>query len=571
LKDAEKSMHKIVKPADESSIAVFNAGGSTQTPVYFEFSTPGSKSIHALQTEDGELYEVQKLTSKEDVFMDTTIGMTAARMGMRLLPGRKLMDFYINGVEYYDGDEPGLLELRFIADRHPVGDFDMESLKQEANEIIGSKKYKKIHLVASRPTQSVYASVIPLTPWSFSKLTPVEDVPDVKIDDTLEIDKNSVSNKFYSILFNKDGSLSLTNKKSGVQYDSLHVFEDYGDRGDEYTFGRVEPEKVKVKDVKRTILSAGPIVAEISQTQTLEVFSSIDSSREKRIGLAKIPVETVFRFYRDTPRIEVTTRLTNTAKDHRLRICFDLPFKSDTTLTSTHFGCIKRVGAAERIPDPEELARTRAEFPEQPSGIQAQKGFIRIDDQNGTDAITVLNRGLPEVELIDGHRIAVTLLRCIGWLSRSDYPERPIHAGPAEATPGAQEMNMDYTFQYGFVVHQRENPVSLIADYADVFHSDPIVFPLDSAEPPKELFKPFLQLDNHAIRISSMRKRGDTILVTLFNIENKKIELEANLSDNIKVASEIKLDGSEINNLPISDGTISLSFNPREIKMCSLR
>ena len=571
LKDAEKSMHKIVKPVEESSIAVFNAGGSIQAPVYFEFTAPGNKSVHALQTEDGKLFGVQKLTSKEDIFMDTTIGMTAARMGMRLLPGRKLMDFYINGVEYFDGDEPGLLELRFIADRHPVGEFDMESLKQEANEIIGSKKYKKIHLVASRPTQDVYASVIPLKPWSFSKLIPVEESPDENIIDTLEVDKNSVSNKFYSIQFNKDGSLSLINKMSGVRYESLHVFEDYGDRGDEYTFGRVEPEKVKVKDVQRKLLSLGPIMAEISQTSTLEIFDSIDHSREKRIGTSKIPVESVFRFYRDTPRIEIETKLINTAKDHRLRICFDLPFKSDTTLTATHFGCINRAGEAEKIPDPDELARTRSEFPEQPSGVQAQKGFIRVDDQSGADAITVLNRGLPEVELVDGRRVAMTLLRCVGWLSRSDYPERPIHAGPAEATPGAQEMNKEYTLNYGFVVHSKEDPVSLSVDYSDVFHSDPIVFPLDSAEPPKELFTPLLQLDNHAIRVSSMRIRGDAILVTLFNIENKKIETEAKTSENIKTVSEVKIDGSSTDKIPITDSTISLSFDPREIKMVSLQ
>ena len=571
LKDAEKTMHKIAQPSDESAVAVFSAGGSSQTPVYIEFSAPGHTSVKGLRTDDGKIYDVQKLTSRKDIFLDTTIGMTAAKMGMRLLPGRKLMDFYINGVEYFDGEEPGLLELRFIADRHPVGEFDMQSLKQEANEIIGSKKYKKIHLVASRPTQSVYASVIPLKPWAFSRLTPVEDSPNLDIEDHLGIDKNSISNKFYSISFNKDGSLDLTNKSSGVIYHRLHVFEDYGDRGDEYTFGRVGPEKVQVKDIKRTVLSSGPIVAEIQQTLTLEVYESIDPSREKRIGKVEIPVHSVFRFYRDTPRIEVTTKLTNAAMDHRLRICFDLPFKSDTTMTSTHFGYISRSAAAEEIPDARELEKTRSEYPEKPSGIQPQKGFIRIDDEKGADAITVLNRGLPEVELVDGQRLAVTLLRCVGWLSRSDYPERPIHAGPAEETPGAQELNQEYEYHYGFVVHSREDSVAVSAEQADVFHSKPVVFGLDSVLSPADLFKPIIQFNNQEVRISSMRIRGNAIQVTLYNIENTKVELQAELSDYIKTATEVKLDGTVTNTLTITDNTIALSFNPREIKMCSLQ
>ncbi|MFW9794562.1 MAG: hypothetical protein ACFFEE_09690, partial [Candidatus Thorarchaeota archaeon] len=260
LIDTEKRFHTIAEPSDESAVVVFNAGGSSLTPIYFEFSSPGTENVKGLRTSDGKVYDVQLLSSREDVFLDTTVGMRMAKMGMKLLPGRKLMDFYINDVEYYDGEEPGVLELRFIADRHPVGDFDMEALKRKANEVIGSKKYKKIHLVASRPTQSVYAATIPLAPWAFSKLVPVEESPKITSEATLDVSENKIENGFYSVSFNKDGSLNLTNKKSGVQYLSLHIFEDYGDRGDEYTFGRLEPEKTRVKNVKRAIISTGPIL-----------------------------------------------------------------------------------------------------------------------------------------------------------------------------------------------------------------------------------------------------------------------------------------------------------------------
>ncbi len=571
LADAEKSIHKIAAQSNESAVVVYNAGGSSSTPVYVEFAGPREEAVKGLRTDDGRTYDVQLLKSREDVFMDTTIGMTTAKMGMRLLPGRKLMDFYINGVEYFEGDEPGQLELRFIADRHPVGDFDVESLKREADRIIGSKKYKRIHLVAARPTQSVYAAVIPLRPWAFSKLVPVGEHADIVSEGKLEVRENYVENKFYSVSFNKDGSISLTNKSSGIQYQKLHVFEDYGDRGDEYSFGNVEPEKAQVKSVKRTAVSTGPIVAEIRQTLTLDVYGSVDSSREKRTGRAEIPVISVFRFYRDTPRIEVTTRLTNTAKDHRLRICFDLPFESDTTLTATHFGYVKRSAMAEPVPNASELDRTRTQYPEKPSGVQPQKGFIRIEDERGKDAVTVLNRGLPEVELADGHRIAVTLLRCVGWLSRSDFLERPMHAGPAEETPGAQEMNKEYEFHYGFLVHSREDPLATSAEHADVFQSQPVVIALDRAKPPHGLFHPIAQLSNPAVRISSMRMLGDSILVTLYNLENRDAKTDVKLAEHIRAASEVRVDGAVISELSVSAHSITLAFGAREIKMCRFR
>jgi mannosylglycerate hydrolase len=570
MEEAKESIHKIATPSAESSVVVFNAGGSSPTPTYFEFSYPRGQTVHGLRAFDGKTYDAQLLTSKDDVFMDTTIGMTVAKMGMRLLPGRKLMDFYINGVEYYDGEEPGVLELRFIADRHPIGEFDMESLKHEANEIISSKKYKKIHLVAARPTQSVYAAVVPLRPWAFSKLTPTEEgtAPESKLG--IEASENHVENSFYSVSFNKDGSLSLTNRQSGREYQRLHTFEDYGDRGDEYTFSRVEPQRARPRDVKRTITSNGPIVVEIRQTMALELYASLDSSREKRDGKVEVPVTSVFRFYRDTPRIEITTKLTNRARDHRLRVCFDLPFSPDTTLTSTHFGYIERPAEPEAVPGEQELERVRAEYPEQPSGIQPQKEFIRVEEERGPDAITVINRGMPEVEFAYGRRLALTLLRCIGWLSRSDIPERPMHAGPGEETPGAQEMDEEYEFHYGFLVHSKNDPMAITADHADVFQSQALVMTLDHAEPPQSLFGPIVQLTDPAVRISSVRFRDGSTLVTLHNLDNREVETEVVFAQHIKKASAVAIDGSVISELPVSDCRVALSFGAREIKMCRL-
>jgi alpha-mannosidase len=62
-----------------------------------------------------------------------------------------------------------------------------------------------------------------------------------------------------------------------------------------------------------------------------------------------------------------------------------------------------------------------------------------VDD--GRRTLTVANRGLAEVEAIEdgqGTSLAVTLLRAVGWLSRSDLALRPGDAGPPLPTPGAQ-------------------------------------------------------------------------------------------------------------------------------------
>ena len=217
---------------------------------------------------------------------------------------------------------------------------------------------------------------------------------------SFRISKDSVSNDFFDVTFNKNGTFNLFDKITAIQYSNLHKFEDWGDRGDEYTFGRLGPEFVKTLNIKRSIEISGPLFCEIKQEMMVEIFLEVDSAREKRIGKVKIPIMILFRFYRDLPRIDIRTELTNNAKDHRLRICFDLPFSSQFTLTSTHVGYIKRYGYP--VGDDSYI--------EKPSGIQPQKRYIRVEDDKSQASATIVNKGLPEVELVSGFRLAITLI-----------------------------------------------------------------------------------------------------------------------------------------------------------------
>ncbi|MFW9908512.1 MAG: glycoside hydrolase family 38 C-terminal domain-containing protein [Candidatus Thorarchaeota archaeon] len=556
--------------SDTSSVLVYNSGGSMDSPVLIEFSASKDRTINGLKGPDGTIHAVQRLESRDDIFFEITVGMRMARMSMGLLPGRKLMNFYINDIEFFEGENPEVLELRFISDLHPIGDLDMQEFKRNAREITAGKKYKKIHLVAARPTQNIYSAVIPLQSWAFSEFVPVKATPKIDENEFL-VNQNQVDNRYYSVSFNKDGSLNLYSKELELTYDKLHFFEDYGDRGDEYTFGRVGPERVDVKKVKRHVAVTGPVLAEIRQDMEIEVFENLDNSREKRKGKVRIPIESIFRFYRDTPRIEVTTRLTNRSKDHRLRICFDLPFTSEKSKTATHFGVVERDGAPAEVPDADILERTSSSFPELPSGIQPQKRFIRVDDDKGNGAITVFNTGLPEVELADENRIAVTLIRSVGWLSRADIPERPVHAGPGKETPGAQELGTEYEFHYGFAVHSNDKPISVSADIADAASEKPLTLHLNQSDEFSMLFNPIIQIDNPSIRISSMRVRNDAVLVTMFNLENKEIAVTLNTQDSFETVTESKIDGTKKSMHTVDENQVSVVFSPREIKMCVLK
>ncbi|MHA2248457.1 MAG: glycoside hydrolase family 38 C-terminal domain-containing protein, partial [Candidatus Hodarchaeales archaeon] len=557
--EAIEALSATTESSTDNSLLVFNPTNCTDMPMYFEIKAPAKDFIRKLVTHDGREYEVQAIYSSSDKVWEMTVGTIRLKALMKMWSGPQIMNFFINEVSLFDGETPETCEVHLLVGDKPVGDLESGALKKDLLEKIDSKKYKKFHILVTREIEQTYATVVPLAPYAISCFTPSAEPITSHASKTLKFTKNSVSNEFFDIAFNKDGSFDLIDKINNVKYYKLHQFEDWGDRGDEYTFGRLMPEFIEVNDVKRVIAVSGSLFCEIEQRMTLSVFQEVDSTREKRIGKVKIPVKTNFRFYRDLSRIDIKTSLTNTAKDHRLRICFDLPFKSQYTFTSTHFGYIKRFG------DP----LGDETYIEKPSGIQPQKRFIRVEDENGQAAVTLMNQGLPEVELVSGTRLAITLIRSIGWLSRSDIPERPEHAGPFYATEGAQEFNKSYIFNYSFMAHLKEEPFFRSADHSEVFSLLPIASYLKYSIPRENILMPIIRIANPNIRISSLRVRNGKIYVSLFNMLSETINTQVQIPKTVKELIEIKIDGSEKGKIKTKN-KMDLSFNPHEIKICTL-
>ncbi|MBD3187252.1 hypothetical protein GF325_10515, partial [Candidatus Bathyarchaeota archaeon] len=546
-----------------STALVFNSTNASHSLMFTELPFPDDVKVDAIRLADGSIHPVQQLISKDDILLEATVGLKMAKMGLKFISGRKIMGYYINGIEYHEGDEPGLLEIQAIGDTVPVGEFDLDSWKELARDIIKTKKYSKFHVVASKPTQNVYAALLPLAPWGLTEVDILENTEETSTESgTWEYSKNHVENDHLLVNFNRDGSLNIMDKHTGLTYPRLHYFEDTGDKGDEYTYSHLGPDKIKVKARKRQLLSKGPVFVEIRQNYRLKVFSEINIERTKRKGKTSINVESTFKIYKNSPRVEITTKLINTAKDHRLRVCFNLPFSSATTRTSTHFGCITRHGS----PEPME----GRDFAEHPSGIQAQKRYTRVDADAGYGGFTLFNKGLPEVELVGGLKLALTLIRSVGWLSRSDLPERPGHAGPGEETPGAQELGVDYEFKYGFVTHANETPLYETADHADAFAVPAITIPYMQSKPNSNLPGTLIHLGNPWIRISSMRVREGTVLVTLFNLDENGHEVPVTVERDISTIREILIDGTGKNEVKVMDVEAILHFEPHEIKMIQL-
>jgi hypothetical protein len=252
-----------------------------------------------------------------------------------------------------------------------------------------------------------------------------------------------------------DGTLTLLDKRSGTVFSGLNRFVDDGDRGDEYNFCPVEDDTVVDRPCRPPtvrMVEDGPErqTVEISLVYRLPV--GLDATRHARAAeTVDLPITSRVSLTAGLPRVDLETIIGNAARDHRLRVAFPTPIKTSGWRTETPFDIVERPVT----PPGFEQAPDYVGWQERPVAQQPQLGFCDVSGKGA--GLMLASRGLPEVEARSDANGAVTLLltllRCVGWLSRDDLSARRGHAGPGLPTPGAQCLGA-HTVHYSLIPHQ---------------------------------------------------------------------------------------------------------------------
>jgi len=242
-----------------------------------------------------------------------------------------------------------------------------------------------------------------------------------------------------------DGTLHVQDKRDGKTYAGLNRIQDGGDCGDTYNYAPPETDRITVPRLKNVSISRRTVQQVLELEMELVTPAALAQDRRSRSKKkVVIPIKTIVRLSQGVPRVDIHTSIDNKAHDHRLRVHFSAPFPTGKAWHDGHFEVVER---AVGVP------ASDATWVEQPRPEVPQRAFTSITD--GRSRLTVANRGLPEVEVLkngDGNaEIALTLLRCVGWLSRDDLSTRKGHAGPPSLeTPGAQ-MPGRWKFDYAII------------------------------------------------------------------------------------------------------------------------
>jgi len=258
-----------------------------------------------------------------------------------------------------------------------------------------------------------------------------------------------IENEYFRVEANpSDGTLTITDKRTNTVFAGLNRFVDGGDAGDEYNYSPPKADSFYTPKVVSLKVFRHRLIPSLEIEYELKVPAQLSADRHSRSNkLLKIPILSRISLCPGVPRIDVHTEVDNLAKDHRLRVHFPAPISVREADHDGHFEVVRR---------PLGVPQKGENWAEDPRPEVPQRAFT--DVSNGEIGLTIANRGLPEVEVLKGDNgahteIALTLLRCVGWLSRDDMPVRQGHAGPAFETPGGQIIGK-WDFDYAIIPHK---------------------------------------------------------------------------------------------------------------------
>ena len=420
-----------------SSIAVFNPTFSRCALVSGEVELPDPAGHYVAEGPSG----------RAPVAVDVALGEQAFEVRMRAaelkpmvaaLSHPTLLGRTINRYDLRRAAN-GEIELDLWLSRVALGDLDLEEFRgrirgevpEEANVLVRATN-------AARSRISFVADGLTQAGFSFFRLVRDDAAATKEIPGS-----DSIENEFYRLRPTARG-LKIEALRTGAEFE-LH-FEDDGDRGDEYNFDPIAGARTIVEPAS----ASSPIVERDRARSRLRLELEfaipvrLDVKRAARTTeTAPLRIDLTAALYAGLDRIDFDATVANLSRDHRLRVAFKTPVVVSHALHDTSFGVVDRPLNATEPPGTEDL------YPTVP-----HRSWSAIEGDNVSAAI--FSRGIYEIEARNedaGTTLLLTLLRCIGWLSRSDLATRRGGAGPELETPGAQEIG-EHRFEFAFAAYR---------------------------------------------------------------------------------------------------------------------
>ncbi|MFP4497338.1 MAG: glycoside hydrolase family 38 C-terminal domain-containing protein [Vulcanimicrobiota bacterium] len=401
-------------------------------------------------------------------------------------------------------------------------------------------------------------------------LLKVEDVPSfghkvfylVEEDKKEEIDikpATFISNEFFQVGFEKDGSFYIKDLRTSYAYNKLNQFMDEADTGDLYNFsplpGDISLSHVS-QDLSMEILSNGKLQKTLQLRGNLSLPRSLSEDRKHRSEERVLcPFTLDITLYAGTPYLDCMLEVDNKAQDHRLSMVFPTESESNHIWVGQPFDLTRR----SIVPPSGEG------WIEVPPTFQPFNGILDIHSDKGS--LAILSPGIYEYEVIptpSGNGLRITLVRSVGWLSREDCLTRKVLAAPKVSTPAAQCIEK-LNFNYALVPHKGAEDIKEVLKLYQVFKSPLrcISTSMDNLKPTSEDIID-ISPSNLIVSAIKMSKAGETVIARFYNPLNENVETVINASAK-KFSGVRKTDMMENTDEEFQEFPLTMTVKPKEI------
>jgi hypothetical protein len=339
----------------------------------------------------------------------------------------------------------------------------------------------------------------------------------VPVTARLDGDDAVLDNGLVRAVLHPDGTIDLTDLVGDRMYEGLNLLEDSEDAGDEYDFGPAAvPQMVFSGGApgETQLGDASPLLGVAETTFRYDLPRSLARGRRSRDPkTTPCDVQVRVTLATGSRRLDIETTVNNRAFDHRLRAWFPTGLACGEVVSDGAFMLNRRPCARP----------TNPAWPQPAPPTWPQQDFSVLGD--GAASLAILNRGLPEFEVLDdgkgGAIFALTLMRCVDWLSRDDFAARKnTNAGPTLFTPDAQ------------LIGRRSFRYAVLPGGGDIF-ADDVKFESERyrAQPPTHQGVPagctpggasLLRCDEPRVSVSAVKRADDgrALVVRLYNLDN---------------------------------------------------
>ncbi len=353
----------------------------------------------------------------------------------------------------------------------------------------------------------------------------------------------ALDNGMVRVEITADGLVSLTDHRTGARHERLLRLESDSDSGDTYSYAPADgdPGAGPARWTSLRPVADGPLVG------ALEARASLRGGQ--------VRARLLLTLHAGSPVLRCTLDLENGATDHRLRLRMPVG-KGAEAMAGGPFGPLRRSPVR---------AAARSYPRETPVATAPAQRFVAVGGSAG--GLAVLAPGFFEYEHTDEGDLLVTLLRCVGQLSRDDLPTRPGHAGWPTPTPGAQCLGRE-RLQLALAPVTAEEASSgarLVELWEDTFDPPRAVWLRQATALDPEPID--VRLEGVGLVYSSLKPadEGDAIVFRCFNATDSEVAGRLELSVPVGRASRIRADERDAEPLPVEGGSIRFLAGPHAI------